>query len=29
MTPEKFDEFLRGEMESNGKIIRALNIRLE
>jgi tripartite-type tricarboxylate transporter receptor subunit TctC len=29
LTPEKFDEFLRAEMESNGKIIRALNIRLE
>ena len=29
MTPEEFDKFLRAETESNGKIIRALKIRLE
>jgi tripartite-type tricarboxylate transporter receptor subunit TctC len=29
LTPEAFDQFLRAETESNGKIIRALKIRLE
>ena len=29
MTPTEFEAFLRKEMESNGKIIRALNLKIE
>lgn len=29
MSPSEFDAFLRAEMENNGKIIRALNLKIE
>ena len=29
MTPERFGEFLRAEMERNGRIIRTLNLKME